>query len=198
MKPMRRLAPLVLLLLLAPACARSFPTPPPPPTLDGYPLARFDRVSDGVYRSSQPSERHLRELVGRYRIRTIIKLNAGAEPELPGVKVLRHPINPLSEPSPRQLQGILDDIDRDRAQGPVLIHCTYGEDRTGLVVALYKMRHGTPVDAAYADMMRRGFHPYDGLFRAWVRAAGWGRPSGGAGIDGIAVGVGAGASAASR
>lgn len=190
---MRRLAPLVLLLALLPACARSFPTPPPLPTLDGYPLARFDRVDDGVFRSSQPAERHLRELVRRYQIRTVVKLNAGAEPELPGVKVLRHPINPLSEPSPQQLQAILDDIERERAGGAVLIHCTYGEDRTGLVVALYKMRHGTPTEAAYADMMRRGFHPYDGLFRAWVRAAGWDRaPAGGD------IGAGAGATAASR
>ena len=85
--------------------------------------------------------------------------------------VIHHALSPLVEPSPDELGAILDAI--ERAPKPVLVHCTHGEDRTGLVVALYRMRRGAPVDAAYADMVRHGFHPYSGLWKAWVRAAGW-------------------------
>jgi protein tyrosine/serine phosphatase len=152
-------------------CAASFPTPPPPPTLDNYALPRFDKVGDGVYRSSQPSADNFRELVARYGIKTVVKLNTGSDDAPPGVKVALHPLSPLSEIPASKLKQILDDI--DAAEKPVLIHCTHGEDRTGLVVALYKMRHGTRMEDAYVDMIRHGFHPYSGLWTAWVKAAGW-------------------------
>jgi Tyrosine phosphatase family len=166
---MTRLAPLFLAALLG--CAGTYPTPPPLPTHDSYRLARFDRVADGVYRSSQPTAAQFRELTRRYGIRSVIKLNHGYEPVPPGVFLIYRPLDPFYEPSPAELRALLDEI--DGAPKPLLIHCTHGEDRTGLIVALYRMRHGASVDAAYTDMIRHRFHPYSGLWRAWLRAASW-------------------------
>jgi protein tyrosine phosphatase (PTP) superfamily phosphohydrolase (DUF442 family) len=167
---LRLTVPLLLAAWLG-GCAGTYPTPPPLPPLDAFQLARFDRVDSGVYRSSQPSAAQLRELARRYGIRTVVKLNRGSEPVPPGVYLIHRPLDPLREPAPADLQAILAEI--DSAPKPVLIHCTHGQDRTGLVVALYRMRHGASLESAYTDMMRRGFHPYPGLWKAWLRASGW-------------------------
>lgn len=162
---------LLLSLVAASGCAFFSPTPPDTARLDGFPLRRFDRVDAVVYRSAQPSAEQLRELQRRYGIRTVLKLNSGGEPVPEGVTLIHHPLSVLKEPTPQQLQEILDTI--DHSEKPLLVHCTHGEDRTGLVIALYRLRHGTATDTAYADMMRHGFHPYAGVFAAWLRHAGW-------------------------
>lgn len=48
----------------------------------------------------------------------------------------------------------------DRRNHPVYIHCTLGRDRTGLVVALYRVRClGWSPEAAYAAMEQEQFNP---------------------------------------
>lgn len=162
---------LLLALTAASGCAAFAPTPPDMTRLDGFPLRRFDRVDAVVYRSAQPSAEQLRELQRRYGIRTVLKLNSGAEPVPEGVTLIHRPLSVLREPTPAELQEILDTI--DHSAKPLLVHCTHGEDRTGLVIALYRLRHGSATDTAYADMMRHGFHPYAGVFAAWLHRAGW-------------------------
>lgn len=154
-------------------CAASYPTPPAPPPHDGFPLRRFDRVDRDVYRSGQPTAAELRQLVARYGIRTVLKLNHGADAVPPGVTLLHRPLSALRVPEAAALSALLDDL--ERAEKPVLIHCTHGEDRTGLVVALYRMRRGSSVDVAFTDMVRHGFHPYRGVYGAWQQAVGWAR-----------------------
>ncbi len=164
----------VALLALALAAGCTFPVPPAQPTLDGFPLDRFDRVAEGIYRSSQPSANALVALKTRYGLQTIIKLNHGSDAAPPGVRVIHEGLDALIEPSRATIDRILDEI--DHSPKPVLIHCTHGEDRTGLIVALYKLRHGEKIESAYADMMRHRFHPYRGIWRAWLRFVGWDRP----------------------
>jgi protein-tyrosine phosphatase len=155
-------------LLLVGGCAAALPIPPPPP---GISLRRFDRVDGDVLRASQPNAHEMARLVERYGVRTVLKLNFGHEHVPDGVQVIYAPINPLREPTHDELERILEAI--DRAPKPLVIHCTHGEDRTGLIVALYRMRHGASVELAYTDMVRHGFHPYEGLWAAWVRWVGW-------------------------
>lgn len=159
--------------VLACGCAAFYPTPPCGAPLDGVALHRFDRVDAQVYRSGQPSLPELTELKARYGIRAVLKLNHGTDPLPPGVTAYYHPLDVMSEPTQEKLQAILQTL--EQSPKPVLIHCTHGEDRTGLVVALYRMQHGASTEVAYADMVRHGFHPYPGVWRAWLRSAGWGR-----------------------
>jgi protein tyrosine/serine phosphatase len=77
----------------------------------------------------------------------------------------------MLEPTDSDLQAVLQAL--KECPKPVLVHCTHGEDRTGLVVALYRMQHGDSPELAYADMVRHGFHPYAGVWQAWLRRAGW-------------------------
>ncbi|MBF4569925.1 tyrosine-protein phosphatase [Plantibacter sp. VKM Ac-2880] len=50
--------------------------------------------------------------------------------------------------------AIADALDDDR--GAVLVHCTAGKDRTGLVVALALLATGTPAEAVVADYATSG------------------------------------------
>jgi protein tyrosine/serine phosphatase len=143
----------------------------PPSTLDDFPLRRFDRVDAQLYRSGQPSREQLRELSARYGIRTVLKLNAGSDDAPPEVKVLHFPLNVLLAPQQAELEAILTAI--EKSPKPLLVHCTHGEDRTGLIVALYRLRRGTAETVAYADMLQHGFHPYYGVKNAWQRRAEW-------------------------
>ncbi|MCS6913251.1 MAG: tyrosine-protein phosphatase [Myxococcales bacterium] len=167
---------LATLVLCWAACAARLSIPPPLPPLDGVDLARFDRVEEGVYRSAQPSAEQFRLLQRRYGVRSVLKLNGGHDHLPPGMQLIHHPMSATVEPSPEQLRRILDDL--DRAPRPVLVHCTHGEDRTGLIVALYRIRHGASPHEAYQDMIRHRFHPYPGLWAAWRRATAGHRPQG--------------------
>ena len=56
----------------------------------------------------------------------------------------------------------------------VLVHCTIGQDRTGYAIAMYLMRkYQVPWTEALADAAAHGFHPYEALWRALAREAGW-------------------------
>lgn len=50
------------------------------------------------------------------------------------------------------------------------VHCKHGQDRTGLVVALYRLNHGWTKEDAEGEMLRLGFHKQlGGLWRFWLQ-----------------------------
>jgi tyrosine-protein phosphatase SIW14 len=137
---------LLAVALSAAGCAGSYPTPPAPRPLDGSTIRRFDRVDEGVYRGGQPSAGEMRDMVARYRIRTVVKLNPNLEgrdvvPD--GVKLVYTPLSVVFTPDEDEVRRILDEI--DRAEKPVYVHCQHGQDRTGMIIALYRVRHGMKV-----------------------------------------------------
>ena len=165
------LALLMLLVAGAAGCAALLPLPPELPTWEGFPLERFDRVDENLYRGAHPDNAQLRALITRYHIRTVIKLNPdwqGTDQVPPGVGFINEPIPAVWTPDDAVIDRILDEI--DRAEKPVFIHCRTGADRAGLIVALYRIRHGASVEAAYAEMVRHGFRRYRGVWLAWTRA----------------------------
>lgn len=52
------------------------------------------------------------------------------------------------------LADVLDLIGEHLGEGPVLVHCVYGKDRTGIIVALVQAALGMPVDALVAEYAR--------------------------------------------
>jgi hypothetical protein len=141
-------------------------------------LKRLYRVADGVYRSEQPSAAQFAELQRLYGIRSVVKLNTalpgdgGHDALAPGMELADDPLLPAGPVSHEDLIDALDDV--DTAPKPVLVHCAHGEDRTGLVVGLYRVRHGSMVQAAWSEMLVYGFHDdLIGLTEAFRREVGW-------------------------
>ncbi|KVR53334.1 dual specificity protein phosphatase family protein [Burkholderia ubonensis] len=131
------------------------------------PDARLDnlhRITPSLYRSALLSREDVPELQ-KLGIRKVISFRAFHSDEriLAGTQITmqRIPINTWYIRDEDMVAALraLRDADRD---GPVLIHCQHGADRTGLVSALYRMVYqGWTREQALDELQHGGygFHP---------------------------------------
>lgn len=155
------------------------PTPPPAPwqhpTPDSNGIPNLSMVEDGLWRGGQPNVPGFAWLAANGF--TIIKLNDDAEgSDLPaetlGMKVYREPIDTLQQlltgPDPKQISTGLRLLQSQPR--PLFVHCEHGQDRTGLLIGLYRLTEGTNKAAAYQEMLQHGFHPaLHGLHEYWEK-----------------------------
>jgi len=134
-------------------------------------------VEPGLWRGGQPTIAgwaHLRDL----GVRTVIKLNFDAEDvddpaAVLGMTVLPVPFPPseidnlLGGPTVEQVRRIVAAMADAKAR-PTYVHCTHGQDRTGLAVGAYRVSRGWPKSKAWWEMRERGFHElFLGLTDFW-------------------------------
>jgi len=60
--------------------------------------------------------------------------------EAAGIRYVLVPLSGLAAPSPRDISKLLDLLDSE-ANWPVFVHCQRGSDRTGTVIACYRIAH---------------------------------------------------------
>lgn len=128
-----------------------------------------------VYRGGQPSRDGWKYLksVG---VKTVIKLNFPDEglDDHPDFTVIDCAMPPkdiwqaVGKPDPVMVSSALHAL-TDQNNWPVFIHCLHGQDRTGLMVGMFRVKFdGWTKDEAYAEMMQFGFHPeLVGLTEIW-------------------------------
>jgi protein tyrosine/serine phosphatase len=102
------------------------------------------RVSERVWRSSQPTPRQIAALA-RKGVRTVVNLRGErdcaaylAEVEAcrrHGIELVNYPIRSREPPSREAIEGLADLF--GRIDYPALIHCKVGSDRAGMMSALY-------------------------------------------------------------
>lgn len=123
-------------------------------------LSNFYKVTDNLYRGAQPQKTGIAELK-KLGIKTIINLrlsntDAGLI-EGSGIKYYFLPVNTLS-PDEYKFSRFLEIIS-DPANCPVFIHCRRGADRTGVAIALYRIKvQKWAVEDALNEMENGGFH----------------------------------------
>ncbi|KVV21285.1 protein-tyrosine-phosphatase [Burkholderia ubonensis] len=127
------------------------------------PDARLDnlhRITPSLYRSALLSREDVPELQ-KLGIRKVISFRAFHSDEriLAGTQITmqRIPINTwyIRDEDMVAALRVLRDADRD---GPVLIHCQHGADRTGLVSALYRMVYqGWTREQALDELQHGGY-----------------------------------------
>lgn len=114
-----------------------------------------DRTASGceLYRSAQPTADEFVALHDRLGLKSIVKLNSALEgrDRLPaGVEPFEHPwpfVGPVDHDD-----ALAALYDLEHAPRPALIHCTHGVDRTGLLVALWRVVHEhVPAASAWAE-----------------------------------------------
>ncbi len=132
-------------------------------------LPNLYKVSDRVYRSAQPDKEGMRaaEAMG---IRTVLSLRSGdgdAELAEGTSLMLRHVSmrawNPNFEDAVNALKIVM------YAPGPVLVHCYHGADRTGMVVALYRMVDQNWSRESAIEEMLEGGYGYHSMWRDIVK-----------------------------
>ena len=133
---------------------------------------RFGEVVPGqIYRSGKLTPAALARVVREHEIRTIVDFGAwpegsradrreAATAEALGVDRVR--LAGLSGDSTGEVNGYVEAlrIMNDPARQPVLVHCGAGTERTGGVVALYRMfEEGWTLEEAYAEADDKGHSP---------------------------------------
>jgi protein tyrosine/serine phosphatase len=149
------------------------------------PIANFYEVRPELYRGARPQAGGLEELVS-FGIKSIVNLQGGdlqshypswliakLEPgELPenieaerakasslNMAYLSTPLDSLEDITPAEdlaIDQALQFMANPQNQ-PVFVHCEHGQDRTGLIVALYEVKYlGMSVEAAHDEMVKHG------------------------------------------
>ncbi len=136
-------------------------------------VPNFYRVSESLYRSGQPSREGFNE-IAEMGIRTVINLRSFHSDSLLIENLdLNYYSIPMTiiEPDEEQKEQLLK-IVSDSTRTPVLIHCFNGSDRTGSMVAYYRiLNNGWSNEEALTEMTSGGFGYKWFLFgfKRWIR-----------------------------
>jgi protein tyrosine/serine phosphatase len=124
------------------------------------------KINEHLYRGAQPRDPGLLELK-KLGITTIVNLRDEDPAKLDweqkradslGIHFIHIAVNEWSPPTNEQVAQFLS-IFRDSPQERVFVHCHYGEDRTGVFVASYRMAfEKLPADQALKEMRYFGFN----------------------------------------
>jgi protein tyrosine/serine phosphatase len=144
-----------------------------PIALEGVP--NLHRITPNLYRSEQPTAAGFHNLE-KLGIRTVINLRwfnddareaAGTSLRTERVKILTWNIDDEHVVAVMRLIG-------DPGNGPYLIHCQHGADRTGLMSAMYRVLYqGWTPGQALEELTAGGYgyHPVWKNIRRYVRSA---------------------------
>ncbi len=111
-------------------------------------VGNFQKVSDHVYRGAQPSDEGFRSLA-KLGIATVVDLQPyGDERALAeekavkadGMQYINLGMHGMETPSDATVAKVLAILESTQS-GPVFVHCHRGADRTGGIIAVYRIEH---------------------------------------------------------
>jgi len=132
-------------------------------------------VDHDLYRAAQPDREAMLE-IEKMGIKTVLSLRNFHDDykaaKGTSIKLLEVPINTW-EISDKEITQALR-IMIDRSNYPLLVHCLHGADRTGTVIAMYRIVvQGWPKDEALRELIDGGFgyHPLWTNILKYIRGA---------------------------
>ena len=126
-------------------------------------LPNFHQVNEQLYRGGQPKAGGLQKL-RTLGVKTIVNLRGednqtraeAEEARNLGLRYYNISLPGFAKPNDGQVQRVLDIINASENQ-PVFIHCHHGEDRTGTIIACYRISHdGWTAEQAKKEAERYG------------------------------------------
>ncbi len=141
-------------------------------------LPNFARVDEHLLRGAQPASAGYDELA-RMGVGTVVDLRQRwerrltrtqeqAEVEHAHMQYVWVPLNGFDAPSVKEARTVLDAI--QSSPKPVFLHCEHGADRTGTIVALYRITHDCwTADAAIKEARDHGMAWYEFSMRRFIR-----------------------------
>jgi protein tyrosine/serine phosphatase len=126
-------------------------------------LPNFHQVNENLYRGAQPQSGGLKKL-SEFGIKTIINLRGAseetrkqqAEAEASGMRYFNIPLSSIGRPKDHEVERALAIIDA-RENWPVFVHCKRGADRTGVIIAAYRIsREQWTTEQATTEAKRLG------------------------------------------
>ncbi len=131
---------------------------------DGIP--NFGVIDEHVFRGAQPTPLGF-ETLQRLGVRTVVRLSMGEEGSAAeerevtqrGMAFVNLPWSTQHEPTPEQVVSYLTVMRNSRSER-VFVHCKAGSDRTGVMVALYRITfNGWSPREAIAEMQAFHYRP---------------------------------------
>jgi tyrosine-protein phosphatase SIW14 len=115
------------------------------PVIQG--VGNFQEVNDHIYRGAQPTDDGFANLK-KLGIETVVDLREPGDRSAleqkvvtaAGMRYVSVPMYGMSTPSNESVQKVLALLE-DTSSGPVFVHCKRGADRTGAVIACYRVEH---------------------------------------------------------
>jgi tyrosine-protein phosphatase SIW14 len=136
------------------------------PAVHSSSIEEFHKVSENLYRGGRPEEAGM-DYLQSLGVKTIIDLEdtqAAIKAEKAyakelGLNWISSPMNAGVRPTDKQVDGLMANL-QDESLFPIYIHCYHGQDRTGLILGLYRVlaEDWKPSDA-YDEMLEYNFHP---------------------------------------
>ncbi|MEJ7618134.1 MAG: sulfur transferase domain-containing protein [Pyrinomonadaceae bacterium] len=126
-------------------------------------LPNFHQVNEQLYRGAQPKPGGFGRLA-QLGIKTVVNLRADdrrAQAEehdarAAGLIYFNLPLERLGKPTDGQVERVLSIINAPENQ-PVFVHCKRGADRSGTIIAIYRIKHnGWTSERAKAEANRYG------------------------------------------
>ena len=168
---MKSLALLLATLVLAAGCAsRGLP-----PT---HGITNFGRVNGELYRGAQPDAAALDQLQ-RLGVTSVVNLRGAGSATVAeerqaqqlGIIYTNVPLRSLGKPSAAQVAQVLTLL--KNLPPPVFIHCLHGADRTGTMVACYRIeRDGWTSEDALREAREHGIGFWEIGMKSYIRAFG--------------------------
>jgi len=128
-------------------------------------IKNFAQVDTAVYRGAQPTEEGIQYLA-KIGVKTVVDLRAAderseAEEKMvatAGMKYVNIPMSGRTPPTDAQITRVLGILEAN--DGAVFVHCKRGADRTGVVIASYRIdRDGWDNAQALSEAKARGMAP---------------------------------------
>jgi tyrosine-protein phosphatase SIW14 len=138
-------------------------------------IRNFGQVNANLYRGAEPSSAGLAELQGR-SVRWVIDLRQHSQQTLReqrevenlGMHYVNVPFRPWSAPTPGQIRAVLTLL-LNRPDQAIFVHCRRGKDRTGTVIACYRIQHDGWTDArALEEANHYGMSQLERAMRSFV------------------------------
>jgi protein tyrosine phosphatase (PTP) superfamily phosphohydrolase (DUF442 family) len=132
-------------------------------------IPNFHQVNESLYRGGRPNDEGWQK-IKQLQIKTVISLcgkdeNTAKEEKLVlsmGMDFVNIPLSIYKEPREEQVLKFLN-IVTDKQKQPVFVHCDSGRDRTGAIIAMYRVVvESWKISSAYNEAKSLGFWPYRG------------------------------------
>jgi tyrosine-protein phosphatase SIW14 len=138
-------------------------------------LPNFQKVDDHVYRGGQPNDDGFKDLA-TLGIKTVVDLRLVGEHSQAdegrivaglGMQYVSIPMKGMSTPKDNQVAATLALLN-DPTQGPVFVHCRRGADRTGMVIAVYRINNHWENQKALGEAKSYGMSFFERAIQRYV------------------------------
>ncbi len=138
-------------------------------------LPNFHQVNEQLYRGAQPANGGMKELA-ELHIKTVINLRGEdestreeeTEAQAAGLRYFSEPLPGFGRPKDEQVEKVLAIIN-DAQNWPVFVHCHHGEDRTGTIIAVYRITHdGWTLEQAKKEAKHYGMSRFQFAMKDYI------------------------------